>query len=90
MPFAPEVEPMRKIWVVTFSRLGEHRGEFFREVAFLSAAAAIPDCIACMQQHGGRETYKEVHFEVAVPHIDRAWNGDKTTVWLEMLTLVQG
>ena len=82
---------MRKIWVVTFSRLGEHRGEFFREVAFLSAAAAMPDCIACMQQHGGRETYKEAFgVQVEMPHVDRAWNGDQTTVWLEMLTLVQG
>ena len=78
----------KTIWVVTFSPLGEQKGEFFREVAYGTATAAMPDCIACMQQHGGRETYDERYIDhQELPHVSRAWNGKDTTVWLEMLKL---
>lgn len=80
----------KKVWVVTFCPLGEHKGEFFREVAYLSAEAAMPDCIACMQQNGGRETFKErFGVQKAFPHVDRVWDSEQITVWLEMLTLVE-
>ncbi len=80
----------KKVWVVTFSARGENKGEFFKERAFPSATAAMPDCVACMQQHGGRETYREIFgVQQGMPHVDRAWNGERTTVWLEMLTLVE-
>lgn len=73
------------LYVVTFSPLGEDRGEFFREEAFISEAAAEVACFECMNEHGGLTTYHEEQVSKDFPHICRQWDGYGTTVWLEKL-----
>ena len=87
---ADTLRELSTLYVVTFSPLGAEQGEFFREEAYVSEAEAMPSCIACMQQHGGRETFGEDYgLATTNEHVCRVWHGEHTSVWLEKLTLCQ-
>ncbi|KKM23167.1 hypothetical protein LCGC14_1617980 [marine sediment metagenome] len=70
------------VYVVTFGALQEEDGRFYDEVAYVDIGQANGSALACMAEHPA-ETFREVHSKE--PHIVRAWDGQRTTVWLEQL-----
>ena len=79
----------KRVWVVTFGDLGSEKGQFFREEAYLTKFKAFTAALDCMKEHGAPDSFTEDHPTQKPAHVDQSWSDGYTTVWLEILAVVE-